>query len=162
MKSRSIYEISSEMKMLLENEELTPELEARLAAVDIDFNDKMESYLQHHQNLIRHGEGVVSEIKRLQKLRDEIAKDAERVKGIVERQMKEFGMGKFYGTVFTGTICKSPPKVHISDDAELPDSFMRTKTIREPNKEALLECAKLGFALPPGVSVTSTPHLRIS
>jgi hypothetical protein len=158
----NIYEIASELRMLLENEELTPELEERLAAVDMAFNDKIEAYLHHRQNLVRHGEGIVAEIKRLQKMRVAIERRAEWLKSYVMGTMQGLGLGKFYGVTMTATIAKSPPKVEIADDAELPDSFVRVKTIREPNKEALLECNKLGYALPPGVKVTQSSNLRIS
>jgi hypothetical protein len=157
-----LYDIAAEMLEILDNEELSPEIEDRLSNIQVDLNDKMEACLQYEQGLVRHGEALVAEIKRLQAKRVAIERRAEWLKNYVQTTMQGLGLGRFYGVTMTATIAKGPPKVVIDDDAELPDSFMRTKTIREPNKEALLECAKLGFALPPGVSVTSTPHLRIS
>jgi hypothetical protein len=157
-----LYEIANEMLEILDQEELSKEDEDRLTNTNMEFNDKVEAVLQYRQGLIGHGEALVAEIKRLQAKRVAIERRAEWLKSYVMGTMQGLGLGKFYGVTMTATIAKSPPKVEIADDAELPDSFVRVKTIREPNKEALLECNKLGYALPPGVSVTTSTHLRIS
>jgi hypothetical protein len=157
-----LYDIAAEMLDILDNEELSQEMEDRLSNVQIEFNDKVEAVLQFRQGLIGHGEALVAEIKRLQAKRVAIERRAEWLKSYVMGTMQGLGLGKFYGVTMTATLAKSPARVVIEDDAEIPDQFMRSKTIREPDKEALLECSKLGYALPPGVQVVSSTHLRIS
>lgn len=158
----SLYSISSEFVAILDNEELTEEDEARLTAVEVDFTDKVEAVLQYRQGLVGDGEAIVAEIRRLQAKRDAIVRRAEWLKRYVHETMERLNVGKVSGRTFTATIAKSPARVEVSEDAEVPDIFMRTKTIREPNKEALLECSKLGYVLPPGVKVTQSTNLRIS
>ena len=160
----SLYELTSELAAILESQEdeLTPEDEEKLNAVEVEFADNIEAVLGYRQGLVGDGEAIVAEIRRLQAKRDAIVRRAEWLKRYVKESMEKLGCGKVTGRTFSASIAKSPPKVEIAEDAVIPDCYCRIKTIREPDKEAMLTASKLGCALPPGIQVVQGTNLRIS
>jgi hypothetical protein len=158
----ALYQLSNELASILDNEELSPEDEARLAGVELAFESKVEAVLKYRQGLLADAEALATERSRLKDREEALLRRAEWLKGYVQRSMQEAGMVKVSTLTFGATLAKSPPKVDLVDGAAIPEGFVRTKTTTELDKALVLERYKRGEQLPPGVVVTQGQTLRIS
>ena len=161
----TLYEIGTELEHLWQlidaaDGELTPELEAALAAVDLADSEKVDAYCR----LIRELEGRV-ELRKAEaaRLRDLAAVDengAERMKARLKDHLERTGRQRIETRLFRVWVQNSAPSVVYAGAVEnLPREFTRIKV--EIDKEALHAAARAGETLPEGVEIVRGTNLRI-
>jgi hypothetical protein len=79
---------------------------------------------------------------------------------IVHALMESVEMGKLEQPDFTASIRSVPPKVEITDEAALPDSYVRV--VRSPDKTAIKDALKRGEPVPGAVLGNGSTTLTVT
>lgn len=164
--SLTLYELGDEIQALLDevvsqDGEITPEQEARLAALEGDFQAKAEKIALYYRNLRVLAEAGRAEAERVAHLAAAKARAADRLKGYLHREMQRLEMTRVEtARVRIRRQRNSQPSVilEVAPD-ELPVRYQRLTV--EPNRALLLESWREGRELPSGVRVEVGEHLRI-
>lgn len=165
-----LYEISESILATLgtEDDELTPEAEVALAALQMEFDAKAEAILQYRQGLLAEAKAIEEEEGRLFAKRQAMKNKADRLLDLLQGEMKRLGTKKIWTPTFVATRCPNPPRVADADDLDLCDESLAqfVKIIpeeRKLNKSAVLAAWRDGITLPVGLSVVSgEEHLRVT
>lgn len=91
-------------------------------------------------------DGLAMLIKDEQERKSRLVARADKRRRIALSLMNQVEMGKLEQPDFTASIRRVPPGVVITDEALLPDSYV--KTIRQPDKTALREALGRGEEVP--------------
>lgn len=160
----TLYEIVGDIHDLLSEEfdDVSGDLETKLAALEIAFPAKIEAILKFRQELLADVEALSVERERLKAREDAIARKAEWLKSYVMRGMQTIGQRKVQTLTFTASLAKSPPKVEMEAGTAIPAEYTREKITYELDKQAILADFKAGKSLPINISVTQNEHLKIS
>lgn len=160
----TLYEIVGSIHDLLSEEfdDVSGDLEARLAALEVAFPVKVESILKFRQGLLADIDALATERERLKAREDALARKAEWLKSYVMRGMQSIGQRKVQTLTFTASIAKSPPKVEMEAGTAIPDEYCREKTTYELDKAAIMVDYKAGKPLPINIHVVQNEHLKIS
>lgn len=149
----NLYEISQDYAAIIaaveEAEgELTPELEAAMAANGEDFAAKIENYLKAIRNYEADAAACKEEAARFKAKEERAKKTADRLKESVLAAMQQRGIQKQDFGNLTAAVRKTE-RVVVDDDliASLPDDFKRVKTTIEPDKTALKTALKAGVTI---------------
>jgi hypothetical protein len=161
----TLYEIGTEFERLLSliaaaDGEVTAELEAALAAVDLADSEKVDAYCR----MIRELEGRVelrkAEAARLRDLARTDENGAERMKARLKDHLERTGRQRIETRLFRVWVQASAPSVVYAGAVEnLPREFTRIEV--KIDKEALHAAAKAGAPLPEGVEIVRGTNLRI-
>lgn len=163
----SLYEIDVQLAAIFAeleqmDGELTPELESRLDALQLDRLTKLDNILAVRQDFKRRSESLQSEINRLKGLATSADLAADRLKQYVEASMITAGEDKHELARFKVRIQLNPPGVKAMPDVDqLPAEYRRPQPDK-PDSKALIEAWKAGKALPAGVVVEQSKSIRIS
>lgn len=159
-----LYEIGHELQSLLDSTEgeLTPEVEAALATIEMAFEQKCEAVLKYRQALLGEVEAINLEVDRLTRRAGALATKAQWLRNYVLRTMQVIGVGKVSTPTFSASVAKSPPSVLVEPDAVLPPEYQRTSVKVETNKAAILADYKAGKPLPVGVAVFTGSYLKVT
>lgn len=160
----TLYEIVGDIHDLLSEEfdDVSGDLETKLAALEIAFPAKIEAILKFRQELLADVEALSVERERLKAREDALSRKAEWLKSYVMRGMQAIGQRKVQTLTFTASIAKSPPKVEMEAGTAIPAEYCREKVSYELDKQAILADFKAGKPLPINISVTQNEHLKIS
>lgn len=138
--------------------ELTPELEARLDAIEDAFDGKVERTALLIRNLTGLAEAANTEAERLNALASARLAAAKRLKEYVKAAMEVADRPKVVTPLVTARIQNSPASAKWSGDPQNPpEGYTRTRVEFDARKA--LDDHKAGVALPDGVSVTQGTHL---
>ena len=166
----SLYEISKDIQLVLlklddAGGELTPELEAEIDALGMDFDSKVDNVLRWHASQALQASAIDIEVKRLTALRNGYKKSAESAKDYVFRMMQATKIPKVLGRLFTCWVQKnSSGSAKLLDNADgtpgkIPKAY-RKVTITFDSEKAYADY-RAGAKLPPGIQVIEGSHLRI-
>lgn len=174
MSSVTLYEIANARDILdswLEETggELTPELEALLAELDGNANEKIERVALY----IREQKALADAAKQEKDRLDGIAKSrlraAESLTGYLHREMDRLGKDRVNGVLATVALQKNPPRVvgELSPETlagiyqsgpaivrHVPESFTL-------DRKAVLDAFKAGQPIPDGLTVEQSTSIRI-
>ena len=159
---KTLFEITQEVQelaSLLEEGELTPELEQQLAITRDELDAKAENYVK----VIRQVEGDISvidaEIKRLQGIKEAKVKVVNRMKESLSTAMTAFMVDKIETSLMKLFFRKSE-SVEILDDSLVPDQYKLSRVVVNPDKILIKKLIKSGESVP-GAEVVEKFNLQI-
>lgn len=146
-----------------DNGEIAPESLEALATLEMALEDKVDACCRVMRSYEARAAAFKEEAERLHVHQTRAEANAKRLKEYVKGVLDQLGMKKVETPLFSVRVQANPPTVKLDDNydaADLPEEFKRIKI--EVNKTAILEVAKAGGTLPPGVEVVRGSHLRVS
>lgn len=159
---KTLFEITQEvieLASLLEDGELTTELEDRLAITREELENKAENYVK----VIRSVEGDISvidaEIKRLQEIKKAKANVVDRMKEALSTAMTAFRVDKIETSLMKLFFRKSE-SVEILDETLVPEQYKLSRVVVNPDKILIKKLIKSGESVP-GVEVVEKLNLQI-
>lgn len=160
----SIIDELAEIEAVLEERggDLDDEIEARLDAIESDFEAKIERLCGWRANLLGTAKAYQDEADRMSKRARTLTRTADSLKRYLHAQLYRAGRTKLEaGTWRLRVQSNSQPSVIVSVAPEtLPEEYTVVRV--DANRRALLDAAERGETLPAGVVVTRGSHLRIS
>lgn len=148
--------------------EVTPEMEAQLAALDFSINEKIERCALFVRSQLADADTLDTEADRI-KLRAKTKRAAaESLRDYVGREMARLEKTRVDGLLVTVAVQANPPKV-VGDVSEqtLRDwyadrsPFVNYRETITLSRSRVLEAYKAGEAIPDGLSVEQTSSVRI-
>lgn len=149
--------------------ELTPEIEAQMAALDMASDEKIERVALYIREQLSEATAIEDESKRLRQRADAKANAARSLKLYLAREMERLGKEKVNGLLATVAMQNNPPAVVGDVDAAAlwksggdfagfvrytPESFAL-------DRKVVLDAYKRGQTIPAGLDVVQTRSLRI-
>jgi hypothetical protein len=135
--------------------ELSPELEARLTALDAALDDKLEACCAVLKNMHGMAELHDAEIKRLKERRDAIEARAERLRewvgSFLGAEGWERGLHRLSWRNSEAVECELE---------KLPDQYRVAKVVESADKKLLLTALKTGAQIP-GAQLVKRKHLQL-
>jgi hypothetical protein len=95
-------------------------------------------------------------IDKLRGRKDRLEHGAETLRNAALEVMQEAGMGKVWAADLSASIGQGPARVIVTDEAAIPDSFMRVT--KAPNKTAIGEMLRRGGEVP-GCNLSNRPSV---
>jgi hypothetical protein len=162
----NLYETSKEIATLHDEiidaeGELSPELEAKLDALQLAFNDKVSNIGRWTINLIRKEDILKAEIERLEKRQKVFENLRSRLKNYLMLCMQSAEKTKVEFPQFTVSVQRNPPSAEVLDEAKVPGQYVKVIQITQLDKKKLLEDLKGGKEIPGARLATGKTHLRI-
>lgn len=156
-----LYELSASIEQVLTMmEEGAEGLEDTLDALDMAFEDKVESIIKLWRLKVSQRDAIKAEIYRLNERMNKYDREAQWLQAYVEREMKRAGKERINTPLFTIALQNNPPSVNVIDESAVPEEFWREKVERSIDKKAVLELLKDG-QLVPGVEIRQEKSLRV-
>lgn len=142
----NLYEITQEaqyLAVLLETEELTPELEEALIINQDQLQAKAVNYAKVIANYQAESDAIDQEIKRLKAMKDSREKKIELLKESVKKAMLLSGIEKVESPLFKLSVRRSEA-VEVDLVEALPNAFLNVKNVVTADKVAIKEAIKRG------------------
>lgn len=142
----NLYEITQEaqyLAVLLETEELTPELEQALIINQDQLQAKAVNYAKVIANYQAESDAIDQEIKRLKAMKDSREKKIEWLKESVKKAMLVSGIEKVESPLFKLAVRRSEA-VEVDLVEALPNAFQNVKNVVTADKVAIKEAIKRG------------------
>jgi hypothetical protein len=133
-----------EMAMQIDSAEDAEAFSALWAEIAGDFMIKAERTAMVIRNLEAECDAMWCEEDRLKARRKSMENNVVSLKGYLESHMKETGIDKVTGTLFTISIQKNPPALKL-DEGKLPEAWWKVK--REPDSAKIKEAIKSGESI---------------
>ena len=162
----NLYETSKELatindEIISESGEISPDLEAKLDALQLSFNDKVSNIGRWALNVIRKEDVLSAEIERLQKRKATFEKLRDRLKDYVKMCMQVADKKKIELAQFTVYVQSNPPSVEIVDPQVLPSHYVKIIQATNIDRAAILQDLKQGRPVAGARLITDKTHLRI-
>lgn len=160
----NIYQIQNEYQLLINqiieaDGELTPELELSLAINKDQLQSKSENYAYIIKQMDSECDIIDLEIKRLQQAKKVRENTIERLKGTLTYAMNLFEVPEIKTPLIKINFRKSE-SVEITNEAQLAEKFITTKTVITPDKKAIKEAIKAGEFVE-GATISYNKNLQI-
>ena len=142
----NLYEITQEaqyLAVLLETEELTPELEEALIINQDQLQAKAVNYAKVIANYQAESDAIDQEIKRLKAMKESRDKKVEWLKESVKKAMLVSGIEKVESPLFKLSVRRSEA-VEVDLVEALPNAFQNVKNVVTADKVAIKEAIKRG------------------
>ena len=142
----NLYEITQEaqyLAVLLETEELTPELEQALIINQDQLQAKAVNYAKVIFNYQAESDAIDQEIKRLKAMKESRDKKIEWLKESVKKAMLISGIEKVESPLFKISVRRSEA-VEVDVVEALPNAFQNIKNVVTADKVAIKEAIKRG------------------
>ena len=126
------------------------------------FEAKAQSVAAYCLNLAAQGDMLEEHIKAMQaKLKTCRAREG-RLKDYLAANMKACGIRSIQADdgSFAAKFAKTPPRVDIWDEAQIPQDYLRVKTTTEPDKTAIKAAIQAGREVP-GAKLEQSESLRL-
>lgn len=161
-----LYELSTELstindEIISADGELTPDLEARLDSISLDFKAKSQGIAKWTLDIAGVESMIETEIARLQRKKKVAENLRTRLTAYIKSCMEQADVPKIESPTITLRIQKNPPSVEILAEDKLPARFIKIKQIMELDKTGMLAALKNGEDVPGARLVTERTHLRI-
>jgi hypothetical protein len=143
---KSIYQLTTEaleIASLLEENELTPEIEQALVINQDELKEKALNYAYVIRTFEDDVTAIDNEIKRLRALKEVKTNSIERLKHSISTAMNIYGIEKVESPLLKLSFRKSEA-VEITNEEVLPLSFKTEKVTYTPNKVKIKESIKNG------------------
>jgi GTP:adenosylcobinamide-phosphate guanylyltransferase len=145
--SESLYELSSKFAYHFELYQDDEDNEALLEALGTcgeEYSEKLENCVKYFKNLTSKADMFLEESKRLKAIADKYDRKAESLKNYINDCVNDSdGTSKWNRGIHSINYRKSQT-VEIDNLLDIPDVYLRTKTIVEPDKIAIKEVLKQG------------------
>lgn len=142
----NLYQITTEMKnltLLLEEGELTTELEQALVITQNQLQEKSIQYAYVIRNLEADSQAIDNEIKRLKAMKDAKDNAIDRMKEAVRTAMIASGIDKIESSLFKLSLRRSEA-VEVVNMEQLPDFCKDVKTTVTAHKLNIKQAIKAG------------------
>ena len=142
----NLYTLTQEaqyLAVLLETEELTPELEEALIINQDQLQAKAVNYAKVIANYQAESDAIDQEIKRLKAMKDSREKKIEWLKESVKKAMLVSGIEKVESPLFKLAVRRSEA-VEVDLVEALPNAFQNVKNVVTADKVAIKEAIKRG------------------
>jgi hypothetical protein len=146
VRTMNLYEITQEaqyLAVLLETEELTPELEEALIINQDQLQAKAVNYAKVIANYQAESDAIDQEIKRLKAMKESRDKKVEWLKESVKKAMLVSGIEKVESPLFKLSVRRSEA-VEVDVVEALPTAFQNVKNVVTADKIAIKEAIKRG------------------
>jgi hypothetical protein len=143
---KSIYQLTTEaleIASLLEENELTPEIEQALVINQDELKEKALNYAYVIRTFEDDVTAIENEIKRLRALKEAKTNSIERLRESISTAMNIYGIEKVESPLLKLSFRKSEA-VEITNEEVLPMSFKTEKVTYTPNKVKIKEAIKNG------------------
>jgi hypothetical protein len=162
--NQSIYKIQNEFQLIIaeviNNEgEITPELETALTINKEQLQSKAVDYCYVIKQLDYDCEQIDNEIARLNKLKKVRANLTDRLKNTVSSAMQLYDVEKIE-TPLIKLSFRNSESVEITNESQLDDCFIVTKTVSTPDKKAIKDAIKSGVFVE-GATISYNKNLQI-
>lgn len=121
---------------------------------------KLRAVIAYSLELDIEAEGAAAASRRMKERADSLAKRRDWLQRYALDAMQACVIGVVATDEFSAKVAKTPARVVIAEGAELPATYLRTKTTVEPDKTALKEALQAGEIVP-GVSLVSGYRIAI-
>ena len=142
----NLYTLTQEaqyLAVLLETEELTPELEEALIINQDQLQSKAVNYAKVIANYQAESDAIDQEIKRLKAMKDSREKKIEWLKESVKKAMLVSGIEKVESPLFKLAVRRSEA-VEVDLVEALPNAYQNVKNVVTADKVAIKEAIKRG------------------
>ena len=147
--------------MELNDGEITDDLIQVLAAIDDEFNEKVESCCRMVRELESRAEMAAAESVRLKTKAYTAKAKAKRLKEYVKENMVRMGTKTIEEGCFRVTVASNPVSVSVVDEALIPSEYYVIYPDPSLSKSAIKEALEDGVEVP-GVELVRNTSLRIS
>ena len=156
-----VQEYRQQLDALAEIEGLDPQTVAdTVESMQGDLQDKLRAVIAYSLDLEIEATGAAAASKRMKERADSLDSRVKWLRDYALRAMEATGLDAISTDEWAAKVAKKPPAIVISEDADLPALYMRTKVTTEPDKAAL-KAAILGGAHVPGVSLVAGTRLAL-
>lgn len=165
--SESLYQLSTDFQAiydeLAENGgEITPEIEAKLDALALPFNQKVNGISCWMKNLEGREVALDAEISRLQARKKATENHRERLKSYLLEFMIWAKKDRVELEAFTISVQRNPPSCVIEDEKSIPAKFLTIiPESKQVDKKAVLAALKAGEKVDGAQLATEKYHLRV-
>jgi hypothetical protein len=162
-----LYEISeqyNQIQTLLESDDSGHMAEAiadTMQMISGDFHDKAQAIVSLTLNFDAEISAIDREIERLQEKKKIRQNKIDSVREYLSHNMQATGISKIECPLFAITLSKPAKQVEITDEAALPDEYVRVKTTVSPDKVALAKALKDGIEVPGAILIDGASRLTI-
>jgi hypothetical protein len=161
-----LYELSTELatindEIISADGELTPDLEARLDSVSLDFRAKSQGIAKWTLDIAGVEAMIETEIARLQRKKKAAENLRTRLKAYIKGCMEQADVQKIESPTINLRIQKNTPSVDILAEDQIPAKFIRITQVTELDKAGMLTALKNGEDVPGARLITERTHLRI-
>ena len=163
MNSLSLYQITSAFPMLMEQEEITPELKEQLEKELTELlQQKSQNIIGYTKNIELTIEAMKTEEKRISEQRKALENKLDNFKQYVKECMEQNGINKIETGLGTISIAKNPISVEIENEEEVPNEFKTIITTTKIDKTKIKDNFKETGEIPEGVKInTENTRLQI-
>jgi len=144
----------------LEEGEVTEEAEARFTELTEDLQDQAAIMVRHMDDKAAESDALALHIQRLTERKKRVDAARRRLKEWLARVMLEMGAKKLDVGTHKLSVQKSPPRVEVTCEGDLPSSYLRTTTV--PDKAALKEALRGGEVIPGAILVSGPDYVRVT
>jgi hypothetical protein len=152
-------------KMLLDavNEKFDADEDAAMTVVEGETSlvEVIDQILVRIATLEAYQDGVQDTIGKMKGRADRLDMQAARLKASLMMALDTIGAKKMERPTATLSLAKSPDKAVITNEADLPSSFLIEKTTVSPDRKAILAALKEGTAIPGAELSNGGVSLRI-
>ena len=163
MNSLSLYQITGMIPVIMEQEEITPELKDQLEKELTELlQQKSQNIIGYTQNIELTIEAMKTEEKRISEQRKVLENKLDNFKQYVKECMEQNGIEKIETGLGTISIAKNPISIEIENEEEVPDEFKTTITTTKIDKTKIKDNFKETGEIPDGVKInTENTRLQI-
>lgn len=163
-KKTNLYEIVAQAQVIenaiAENGgELSPELEAALALVDLSLTEKVEGYAHVIDRLDHVSKFWKEKADEHYAIASGLSKARERIKDRLKQGMVILNKDEVFGETVRFKLTPTKGSLVISDASKLPDEYLMVETRKIPDKEKIRTSLE-SFAEIPGASLEGGYQLR--
>lgn len=163
MNSLSLYQITSAFPMLMEQEEITPELKEQLKKELTELlQQKSQNIIGYTKNIELTIEAMKTEEKRISEQRKVLENKLDNFKQYVKECMEQNEIKKIETGLGTISIAKNPISIEIENEEEVPNEFKTIITTTKIDKTKIKDNFKETGEIPDGVKInTENTRLQI-
>ncbi len=163
MNSLSLYNITSAFPLIMEQEEMAPELKEELEReLTILLQEKSQNIIGYVRNMELTVDAMKTEEKRISEQRKGIENKIENFKNYVKECMERNGFSKIDTGLGSLAIAKNPMSLEIENEDEIPIEFKQEIVTTKIDKTAIKKHFKeTGEIIPGTIIVNDKTSLRI-
>lgn len=163
MNSLSLYNITSAFPLIMEQEEMAPELKEELEReLTVLLQEKSQNIIGYVRNMELTVDAMKTEEKRISEQRKGIENKIEKFKNYVKECMERNGFSKIDTGLGSLAIAKNPMSLEIENEDEIPIEFKQEIVTTKIDKTAIKKHFKeTGEIIPGTIIVDDKTSLRI-
>lgn len=163
MNSLSLYQITGMIPVIMEQEEITPELKEQLEKELTELlQQKSQNIIGYTKNIELTIEAMKTEERRISEQRKALENKLDNFKQYVKECMEQNGIKKIETGLGIISIAKNPISIEIENEEEVPDEFKTVITTTKIDKTKIKDNFKETGEIPVGVRInTENTRLQI-